>query len=47
MLTDRGWTQGRRALDALKVEPIDHGVQAMKDPPLVARLVRDKVPLTV
>lgn len=35
------------ALDALKVERIDHGVQAMKDPALVARLVRDKVPLTV
>lgn len=35
------------ALDALKVERIDHGVQAMKDPVLVARLARDKVPLTV
>ncbi|APW47082.1 adenosine deaminase [Rhodoferax antarcticus] len=35
------------ALDALKVERIDHGVQAMKDPALVARLARDKVPLTV
>jgi len=35
------------ALDALKVERIDHGVQAMKDPALVARLVRDRIPLTV
>ena len=35
------------ALDALKVERIDHGVQAMNDPALVARLLRDKVPLTV
>jgi adenosine deaminase len=35
------------ALDVLKVERIDHGVQAMRDPALVARLVQDKVPLTV
>jgi len=35
------------ALDALKVERIDHGVQAMKDPALVARLVRERIPLTV
>jgi adenosine deaminase len=35
------------ALDVLKVERIDHGVQAMRDPALVARLVRDRVPLTV
>jgi len=35
------------ALDALKVERIDHGVQAMQDPALVARLVRDQIPLTV
>ena len=35
------------ALDALKVERIDHGVQAMKDPALVARLVQDQIPLTV
>ncbi|MDR3368722.1 adenosine deaminase [Rhodoferax sp.] len=35
------------ALDALKVERIDHGVQAMKDAALVARLVKDKIPLTV
>lgn len=35
------------ALDVLKVERIDHGVQAMKDPLLMARLVKDRVPLTV
>jgi adenosine deaminase len=35
------------ALDALKVERIDHGVQAMKDATLVARLARDRIPLTV
>lgn len=35
------------ALDILKVERIDHGVQAMKDPALVARLRQDKIPLTV
>jgi adenosine deaminase len=35
------------ALDVLKVERIDHGVQAMRDPALIARLVQDKVPLTV
>jgi len=35
------------ALEALKVERIDHGVQAMQDAALVARLVRDQIPLTV
>jgi adenosine deaminase len=35
------------ALDVLKVERIDHGVQAMRDPALMARLARDQVPLTV
>ena len=35
------------ALDALKVERIDHGVQAMKDPALIARLAKDRIPLTV
>lgn len=35
------------ALDILKVERIDHGVQALKDPALVARLRQDKIPLTV
>lgn len=35
------------ALDVLKVERIDHGVQAMRDPALMARLVKDRIPLTV
>ena len=35
------------ALDVLKVERIDHGVQAIKDPALMARLVKDRIPLTV
>jgi adenine deaminase len=35
------------ALDALRVERIDHGVRCLEDPALVARLVRDKVCLTV
>jgi adenosine deaminase len=35
------------ALDALKVERIDHGVQALKDPALMARLVKERIPLTV
>ena len=35
------------ALDALKVERIDHGVQAMKDPALMARLAKERIPLTV
>jgi len=35
------------ALEALRVERIDHGVQAMRDRSLVARLVKDRVPLTV
>lgn len=35
------------ALDVLKVERIDHGVQAIKDPLLMARLARDRIPLTV
>lgn len=35
------------ALDVLKVERVDHGVQSMQDRALVNRLVRDKVPLTV
>jgi adenosine deaminase len=35
------------ALDALKVERIDHGVQATRDPVLMARLVKDRIPLTV
>lgn len=35
------------ALDVLKVERIDHGVQSLRDPKLVERLIRDRVPLTV
>jgi adenosine deaminase len=37
------WT----ALDLLKVERIDHGVQSAKDPALMKRLARDRIPLTV
>ncbi|MFJ4982856.1 adenosine deaminase [Streptomyces sp. NPDC088732] len=37
----------REALDVLGVERIDHGIRSMEDPELVARLVRDQVPLTV
>ena len=35
------------ALDVLKVERIDHGVRCTEDPALVARLARERVPLTV
>jgi adenine deaminase len=35
------------ALDVLKVERIDHGVQSLRDAKLVERLVRDRIPLTV
>ncbi len=35
------------ALDVLKVERIDHGVQAMRDPLLMQRLARDRIALTV
>jgi adenine deaminase len=37
------WT----ALDVLHVDRIDHGVQSAKDPALMQRLQRDRVPLTV
>jgi adenosine deaminase len=37
------WT----ALDLLKVERIDHGVQSTKDPALMRRLAQDRIPLTV
>ncbi len=37
------WT----ALDVLKVERVDHGVQSAKDPELMKRLARDRIPLTV
>ena len=35
------------ALDVLKVQRIDHGVQALKDPELVQRLKAEQTPLTV
>ena len=37
------WT----ALDLLKVERIDHGVQSSKDAALMRRLAQDRIPLTV
>ena len=37
------WT----ALDVLKVERIDHGVQAINDAALMQRLAQDRIPLTV
>ena len=37
------WT----ALDVLKVERIDHGVQSARDALLMQRLARDRIPLTV
>ena len=35
------------ALDVLKVERIDHGVQSIQDPVLMERLARSHIPLTV
>jgi adenosine deaminase len=35
------------ALDVLKVERIDHGVQSAQDPQLMARLAKERIPLTV
>ncbi len=35
------------ALDSLHAERIDHGVRCLEDPTLVARLVRERMPLTV
>ena len=35
------------ALDVLKVERIDHGVQAVNDVALMTRLARERIPLTV
>jgi adenosine deaminase len=37
----------RSALDVLKVERIDHGVQAVRDPDLMRRLALQRIPLTV
>ena len=37
----------REALDLLQVSRIDHGVQCEQDPALVARLARERIPLTV
>lgn len=37
----------RAALDVLHVERIDHGVRCVEDPELVARLARERIPLTV
>ena len=35
------------ALNLLQVERVDHGVRCLEDPALVARLVREQIPLTV
>jgi adenosine deaminase len=35
------------ALDVLHAERIDHGVRCLENPELVARLARDRIPLTV
>lgn len=37
----------REALDLLEVERIDHGIRCLEDEELVARLVRERIPLTV
>jgi len=37
----------REALDVLQVSRIDHGVRVLEEPALVARLVAERVPLTV
>jgi adenosine deaminase len=35
------------AIDILQVRRIDHGNRALEDPPLVARIVREQIPMTV
>ena len=35
------------ALDVLGVERVDHGVRSLEDPELIARLRKDRIPLTV
>ena len=35
------------ALDTLGVARVDHGIRSLEDPEVVARLVRERVPLTV
>jgi adenosine deaminase len=35
------------ALDVLKVERVDHGVQSIQDPALMKRLAQERIPLTV
>lgn len=42
-----GPEQVTEALDVLRVERIDHGIGALADPDLVARLRDDRIPLTV
>ena len=37
----------RRTIDVLHVARVDHGIASMSDPDLVARLVRERIPLTV
>jgi len=37
----------RDALDLLHAERIDHGIRSIEDPELVARLARERIPLTV
>ena len=37
----------REALDRLGVERVDHGIRAIEDPALVARLAREAIPLAV
>ncbi len=36
-----------QALDLLHVERIDHGVRSLEDPTLIARLAKERIPLTV